>query len=111
MGGNVRINNISSEYKPSKDKSGTAINDRSLSVTSAAALIAAPLASGTTHIHLDVQDADIYYTLDGSDPVATTNGHLWAAGKSAIWNRDLAEDVRVASAGTARIHISELQTI
>ena len=112
MGGNVNINNIASEFLPSKNLDGTAVTDRSVTVTSSVgALIVASLDDNTTHVNFDVQDSSVFYTLDGSDPVDGTNGHKIAKGGSAIWSKELASACRIirGDATNARIHLSELQ--
>jgi len=111
---NVRINNLSSEYKPSKNLDGTIVADRRVVVGAGAApLIVDPLAQTTTHVECDTHLSSIYYTLDGSDPADGSNGHFIAQGRDWIWNRELAQAARVIRGnGTdANIHVSELQHI
>ena len=111
MGGNVKVNNLSSEFRASRDGDNNLVADRSVAVGGTAVpLIDTPaLNTATTHVNIDIQGDDVWYTLDGSDPVATTNGHKLPADTTAIWNIDLASTARFISEGTSRIHLSELQ--
>ena len=114
MAGNTKINNISSEFRPSANKDGSFVADRRVVVGSGAApLIVAALADSTTHVACDTQLSSVYYTIDGSDPADGSNGHFIAQGVDWIWNRELAEKVRVIRGdGTdANIQLSELQHI
>jgi hypothetical protein len=113
MGGNVNVNNLSSEYVPSKNLDGTSVSDRSVTVSNTAINLinTTTLDDNTKYVNFDVQDADIFYTLDGSDPIGGSNGHKIKKDSSAIWNRDMAEAARIIRAGStdARVHVSELQ--
>lgn len=84
--------------------------DQRLTVSTAAVPFAA-LTGGTKteYVFIDVQLADVFATFDGSDPVATTNGHLFASGYKAFWSRQQATAAKfIRSALTdANIHLTE----
>jgi len=64
----------------------------------------------TTMVLLDIQDADVMCTLDGSTPSAT-NGHRLYATRMYTWSTAMAAAAKFIQqgAGTAAIHASELQ--
>lgn len=110
MSGNSSINNLASEYLASKDgQSGSPVLSRSITVTSAQDLIVADLHEGTSKVLISVETATCYVTFDGSTPTGT-HGHPIAAGKSTEWATDLAVDVKIFCATSARVHVSEFQT-
>lgn len=106
---NSNINNLSSEFRASRDKDGNLIASRSITVTSAQNFIVADLASSTTKVGLSVETATCYVTFDGSTPTATF-GHPLIAGKSTEWSTDLAETAKIFCATSARVHVTEFQT-
>jgi hypothetical protein len=65
-----------------------------------------------THVFWTLDSADIRVTFDPAhDPVAGTDGHLFAAGGSGVWPRALAEAARmIRNAGVdAVIRVSQLK--
>jgi len=83
---NVRMTNAEQELKP-------AGASQSLPVSNSA--VAAPVISEQhSHVMVDVIGADARMTLDGTDPVGGTSGHLLANGMHRIWHRDLVRQAR-----------------
>ena len=62
----------------------------------------------TQYIVLDVQNADVMVTLDGSTPSAT-NGHRLYAGSNAVWSRQAATAVKFIRFGSTDgvVHASQ----
>ena len=62
----------------------------------------------TKYIAFDVQDADVFMTLDGSAPT-TSNGHKLFAGRSYTFSKEAAAKAKfIRSGGTsAKIHASQ----
>lgn len=109
---NAYINNLSSEMRPSATIAGAAVTDQSLTVAgTAVAMIATALNDSTDAISWSLTGANAYYTIDGSDPVGGSNGHIVTDGSSSIWSKEMANAARWIreGAGSARLHISELQ--
>ena len=71
---NSAITNLTSEYRPSKDNTGTSVASRSITVSTAQDLIVADLNSATQKVLWSVENATVYVTFDGTTPTAT-NGH------------------------------------
>lgn len=106
---NSNVNNLSSEFRPSKDNASASVVSRSITVSTAQNLVVADLASATQKVMISVETATVYVTFDGSTPTAIF-GHPITAGQSTEWDRELAEDVKVFCATSARVHLSEFQT-
>ena len=86
---------------------GTPVADQRLTV--AASVTALSAFSDTTNlIVLDVQDADVMCTFDGSDP-SSTNGHRLYAGSHFTWSRATATAAKFIRQGStsAAIQSSE----
>ena len=64
----------------------------------------------TDFVMFDVQEADVFVTIDGSAPT-TTNGHKLYQGRAYTWSRAMATAAKFIKAGAtdAKIHASELQ--
>ena len=107
--GQTNINNLSSEFRASRDSTATLIPSRSITVTAAQDLVVADLGEATQGVLISVENATCYVTWDGTNPTAT-NGHPITAGQSTEWNRDLAIDTKIFCATSARVHLSEFQT-
>ena len=62
----------------------------------------------TQYVLLDVQNADVMVTFDGSTP-STTNGHRMYAGTNAIWSRQAAAAAKFIRFGSTDgiIHASQ----
>jgi len=62
----------------------------------------------TKYIAMDVQDADVFMTFDGSAPT-TSNGHKLFAGRSYTFSKEAAAKAKfIRSGGTsAKIHASQ----
>ncbi len=111
-----RVSNVSNEFKPSAELDSTPIPDQVTVVGAAAVpMITTALADKgiTQYILWTLEGGAARFTLDGSDPVALTNGHLVADGSSAEWNRETAEKARWIreAAVTTNLRISELTGI
>lgn len=97
--------------KPAYSNSG-AIADQRLTVSDAAGGVQ----FGTTFnvitdfVMFDVQDADVYATIDGSAPT-TSNGHKLYQGRAYTWSKAMAQAAKFIRAGAtdAAIHASEIQ--
>lgn len=63
----------------------------------------------TVRVMFDVQDYDVFCTVDGSAPT-TTNGHKLYAGRPYTWQKEMAAAAKFirATANSATIHLSEL---
>lgn len=110
---NTIINNLASEYRPTKDNSGTSISDQSTTVGAASAAMLGTAVNATTNaVFWDLQDAGGYVTFDGSAPVAGSNGHFIAKNSSGIWSPSMVTDAKWIreSATSGRLHISEFQS-
>ena len=77
---------------------GTAVADQRLTVSSAVVTFSA-FADTTNLIVLDVQNADVMVTFDGSDPSAT-NGHRLYGGTHYTWSRATAAAARFIRQGS-----------
>jgi hypothetical protein len=93
-------------------KPTTGVLDQDLDVAGSVVQFGTAFNSLTRYIVLDVQDADVFVTYDGSDPVKTSgseNGHKLFAGRSYTWAKETASVARFIQSGsvTARIHASE----
>ena len=85
---------------------GTPVADQRLTVSSSVVTFSA-FADTTNMIVLDVQDADVMCTFDGSDPTST-NGHRLYAGSHYTWSRATATAARFIRQSTdAAIQASE----
>ena len=86
---------------------GTPVADQRLTVSSSVVTLSA-FADTTNMIVLDVQDADVMCTFDGSDPTSS-NGHRLYAGSHYTWSRATATAARfIRQAGVdASIQASE----
>jgi len=62
----------------------------------------------TKYIAMDVQDADVFMTFDGSAPT-TSNGHKLFAGRSYTFSKEAAVKAKFIQAGgtSAKIHASQ----
>lgn len=62
----------------------------------------------TKYIAMDVQDADVFMTFDGSAPT-TSNGHKLFAGRSYTFSKEAAVKAKFIRAGgtSAKIHASQ----
>jgi hypothetical protein len=107
--GQSNINNLSSEFRASRDSTNTLVPSRSITVSTAQNLVVAALDDATTKVLFSVETATCYVTWDGTTPTAT-NGHPITAGQSTEWNRFLAIDAKIFCATSARVHLSEFQT-
>ena len=89
---------------------GSPVADQRLTVSSTAVSFATAFNASTNMIVLDVQDADVMCTFDGSTPTST-NGHRLASGTQYTWSKaaaSAAKFIRQASTDAA-IHASEFQ--
>lgn len=77
-------------------------SDQRLTVGGTAVQFAA-FSSTADVVMLQVQGADVYATVDGSAPVATTNGFLLAQNTSYNWSHSMAKAAKFISAGSAEI--------
>lgn len=86
---------------------GTPVADQRLTVSSSVVTLSA-FADTTNMIVLDVQNADVMVTFDGSDPSAT-NGHRLYSGSHFTWSRATATAARFIRQGStdAAIQASE----
>ncbi|MEY4402685.1 MAG: hypothetical protein RIR91_720 [Verrucomicrobiota bacterium] len=86
---------------------GTKADER-LTVSSAIVQFATTWDITTQYIVIDVQDADVMVTFDGSSPSAT-NGHRLYAGSNVIWSRQAAAAAKfIRQGGTdAAVHASQ----
>lgn len=68
-----------------------------------------PIGHPATHVFLDVQGADLMVTFDDSDPSAV-NGHRFAVGASAVWNRATAKAAKFIRQGATDgvVHVSPM---
>jgi|SRR6056297_501224 len=84
------------------------MNGESLSVPDSVVSFSTTYNKLTRYVALDVQDADVYVTFDGSDP-SGTNGHKLYAGQAYTWSKDAARVAKfIRAAGvTATIYASE----
>ena len=93
-------------------KPTTGVTDQTLTVADSVVQFGTAFNSLTRYIVLDVQDADVFVTYDGSDPVKTSgleNGHKLFAGRSYTWAKKTAEAAKFIEDTTtdAVIHASE----
>ena len=97
--------------KPAYASSG-AVADQRLTVSNAAGGVQFGTAFNviTDFVMFDVQDADVYVTIDGSAPT-TSNGHKLYQGRAYTWSRAMATAAKFirAAATDAAIHASEIQ--
>jgi hypothetical protein len=90
---------------------GSTVADQRLTVDSTAGGVQFSAFSDTTNmIVLDVQDADVMCTFDGSAPT-TTNGHRLYAGSHYTWSTAAAQQAKFIRQGatSAAIQASEFQ--
>jgi hypothetical protein len=88
----------------------TAVADQRLTVSNTALAFATTFNAITQLVVLDVQNADVMCTFDGSDPT-TTNGHRLYSGTAYTWSKAMAQSAKfIRQASTdAAIHASEFQ--
>lgn len=80
-----------------------------LTVTSASAVTFATFETEAEYIFGECQDNPIRYTMDGTDPTATT-GHRLVAGDIFLWHVNLAKVCRfITESGTATLYATELR--
>ncbi len=98
--------------KPSYDTSSNAVADQRLTVSNAGGGVAFATTFNriSDFVMFDVQDADVYCTIDGSAPT-TTNGHKLYQGRAYTWSKAMAQAAKFIRAGAtdAVIHASEIQ--
>jgi len=90
---------------------GSAVADQRLMVDSTVGGVQfAAFSDTTTMIVLDVQDADVMCTFDGSAPT-TTNGHRLYSGSHYTWSTAAAQQAKFIRQGatSAAIQASEFQ--
>jgi hypothetical protein len=90
---------------------GSAVADQRLTVDSTVGGVQLAAFGDTTNmIVLDVQDADVMCTFDGSAPT-TTNGHRLYAGSHYTWSTAAAQQAKFIrqAAANAAIQASEFQ--
>ena len=90
---------------------GSAIADQRLAVDSTVGGVQfSTFSDTTTMIVLDVQDADVMCTFDGSAPT-TTNGHRLYSGSHYTWSTAAAQQAKFIRQGatSAAIQASEFQ--
>lgn len=87
------------------------VSDQAKTVSSSAvALVATAFNDATKGALVSVYGADIYITIDGSNPVAGSNGHVLPNGWVGLMSRPMAtacKAIRAASTD-ATVHISEV---
>jgi|TARA_R110000868_G_C10729735_1_gene751500 hypothetical protein len=95
--------------KPSYSSSGIVLDQR-LTVGASVVVFSTLFNAITDLIALDVQDADVMVTFDGSDP-SSTNGHRLYEGSHYTWSRASAQAARFIRQATtsASIQASEFQ--
>ena len=88
---------------------GTPVADQRLTVSSSVVTFSA-FADTTNMIVLDVQDADVMCTFDGSAPTST-NGHRLYSGSQYTWSVAAAQQAKFIRQGatSAAIQASEFQ--
>jgi len=110
MSGNAGIDNISSEYKVTRDSDDNIVN-RAIKTVSNASVNFLPntLNAATTHVFWQVITADINVRFDQG--AATTSDMFFDKNNSAIWSKQMAFDARAIrnAALDATIIIYELQ--
>ncbi|MGA1375871.1 MAG: hypothetical protein ACO32S_04565 [Steroidobacteraceae bacterium] len=78
---------------------GTKADER-LTVSTTAVQFATTFDITTNYVLVDVQDADVMVTFDGSTPTAT-NGHRYNSGAREYWSRQKAQAAKfIRQAGT-----------
>lgn len=94
--------------KPSVTSTG-AVAGQQITVSGTAKQFSA-LNSITDFVMFDIQDADVWVTIDGTTPSAT-NGHVLYQGRAYTWSRAMATAAKFVRTGStdAVIHCSELQ--
>lgn len=88
---------------------GSSVSDQRLTVSNSVVSLSA-FNRLTQLVVLDIQDADVMVTFDGSNP-SSTNGHRLYAGTAYTWSAAMtasAKFIRQATADAA-IHASEFQ--
>lgn len=103
---NARIVNTPSQAIP---QNGTTHKQNTISNT-AEPVIDWTLANDTEHVFIQVNNADIRVTFDGSTDPTTTLGFRFIAGSSAYWTRTLALKARAIREGASNAVI-ELQEL
>lgn len=89
---NARVTNLEQELKPA------GLAAQSLTVSDSA--VSLPAIAGTyLYLMFDVITANIRMTVDGTDPVASTTGHLLAANTHRIWHKDLLKTAKFIKDG------------
>ena len=99
---NVRMTNVSSEWKPVAGAAGINL------AVGASAVAASALHKETRYVMGTVESAGIVVTFDGTDQ-SGTNGHTLAAGAVLNWSRETWTSARfVRSSGSdARLAVSQ----
>ena len=89
---------------------GSSVADQRLTVSSSAVQFATAFNGSTNMVVLDVQDADVMCTFDGSTPTST-NGHRLYSGSHYTWSKAAATAAKfIRQAATdAAIQASEFQ--
>jgi hypothetical protein len=83
--------------------------DQRLTITNAAVVQMSTLASETTHVLWTLETNNVRVTLDGSNPTIT-NGHLFVAGASGVWKKELAIAAKfIAPGANCILHVTELK--
>jgi len=113
--GNAYITNLASEFKPAFDLTATPILDQSTAVSSAAvAMLTTALADkgATQNVFWSLDGGDARVTFDGSDPVSTSNGHLFLENTSAVWSREMVQAARwIRETVDVTLRISEFNRV
>ena len=95
--------------KPSTYRSSP-VADQRLAVANVAVQFSA-FSDTSNMVMFDVQDNDVFATIDGSSPT-TSNGHRLYNGRSYTWSTAMASAAKFIAATTstaAAVHLSELQ--
>jgi hypothetical protein len=102
-------NNYTNLYPYPAVYRGSSVADQRLTVSSSVVTLSA-FSDTTNMVVLDVQNADVMVTFDGSDP-SSTNGHRLYSGSHFTWSRATAAAARfIRQASTdAAVQASEFQ--
>lgn len=102
--------NYTNLYPYPSVSAGTPVADQRLTVSTVAVSFATAFNASTNMVLVNVQNADVFVTYDGSTPSAT-NGHKLVSGYEEFWSTARAAAAKFIRAATtdAAIHASEFQ--
>jgi len=99
---NALVTNMEQELKPAGSAKSLAVSDSAVGFPE--------IPGRYDYVMIDVIGADVRFTVDGTDPVGGTSGHLLANGSHRIWHKNFASVSRyIRNADTdAAVYITPL---